>query len=360
MHNNILGSLFSVQSFGESHGPAIGVVIDGVPPNITINWQTVQAAVNSRKTGTNNYSSSRQEADEVEVLSGYTQATLGTPMCLLIKNTNAEPQAYTQLKDVYRPGHADYTYHAKYNLRDYRGGGRSSIRITAAMVAAGEVARQILQQYYPCNVISSVQSIGTVTSFINLSNEYTQEQINNMPLRCIDADASSNMLLLIEDCIATGDTLGGTINTLITGLPAGIGSPLFNKLEAQLGQAMLSINTVMAFAYGKGFEASQLKGSQMNDVFVANNDTITTLTNNSGGIQGGISNGMPIYFTTAFKPISSIKQAQATINTSLQPAAIEINGRHDVCAVPRAIPIVNAYTYIVLLNEVLKQQLINK
>jgi chorismate synthase len=357
MGNNTLGRYFTVTSFGESHGAAIGCVIDGVPANVQIDLAGVQAAVDARKTSSANFSSKRLEADQVQILSGlYEGKTLGSPITILIQNTNVQSADYDNIKEAYRPNHADYTNAVKYGIRDYRGGGRSSIRITAAMVAAGAIAYQIIQAQQNVSIISYVENIGGLTNSVSFSNEISQESILQHPLRMLANNDAINEK--IDAAVAEGDTLGGIITTHITGFAAGYGEPIFNKLQAALAHAMLSINTVKGFEYGDGFSAAQQIGSTHNDEFVQNEtQQIVTKTNHSGGIQGGISNGMPIYFRTAFKPISSIKKTQQTINEKGNNIAITIAGRHDVCAVPRAVPIVNAYTAIVLLDFILAKKL---
>jgi chorismate synthase len=360
MDSNTLGDIFRVQSFGESHGPYIGCVIDGVPANITIDINAIQIAVDYRKTNTGNHASKRNETDIIEIISGvFENKTLGSPVCILIKNNDAKSADYDDLKMAFRPNHADYTNAIKYSIRDYRGGGRSSIRITAAMVAAGALALQIIAKYSQVSITSFVNAIGH-TAIENKQQyfNYTQATIYKTILRCPDEKATIAMQKNIDIAFENKDTLGGCITTIIANLAPGFGSPIFKKLQAQLAHAMLSINTVKGFEYGDGFEAALQSGSQHNDQFINKNNEIKTLTNHSGGIQGGISNGMPIYFTTAFKPISSIGKMQQTINEKGDNIAIEISGRHDVCAVPRAIPMVNAYTAIVLLNEILKNEII--
>jgi chorismate synthase len=360
MHNNTLGDLFTVTSFGESHGPAVGCVIDGVPAGCAINLEAIQQAVNFRKTAQTDYTSARQEEDIIEILSGvYEGKTLGSPIAIIIKNKDARSADYDALQNIYRPSHADYTYDAKYGIRDYRGGGRSSIRITAPLVAAGEIANQILQSSKPVNIKAHVSSIGNIIANNEAINALTQAEIYAQDFRCADKYIQSEIQKLIDQTLQAGDTLGGSIMCIVNNLPAGIGSPIFSKLQAKLAQAMLSINTVKSFEFGSGKNASAMLGSEHNDEFILDNKNIQTATNNSGGIQGGISNGMPINFTIHFKPISSIQKTQHTIDTNMQAAEINIAGRHDVCAVPRAVPIVLAYTQIILLDEFIKNKINN-
>jgi chorismate synthase len=360
MGNNSLGNILKVTSFGESHGAAVGCIIEGMPAGLTINIAAMQEAVNLRKTNQSAFASARNEEDTIEIISGvFENKTLGTPICILIKNTDAKSADYTNIATTYRPNHADYTTHAKYGIRDYRGGGRSSIRITAPLVAAGALALQLIEHIYAdVNIQSYVYQIGNASmSEEEKASYYTDTQIFGSEVRCPSAKTTENILTEIATAKNNGDTLGGCIQTTITNLPVGIGEPIFAKLQSTLGAAMLSINTVKGFEYGEGFTASTKNGSQHNDEFAISNNTIHTKTNNSGGIQGGISNGMPIIFRTAFKPISSITKAQQTINENGDNIAIEIKGRHDVCAVPRAIPIVNAYTAIVLADLILQNKL---
>jgi chorismate synthase len=357
MNNNALGHFFSVSSFGESHGPAVGCVITGTPAGIKLDIAAIQADVNVRKTANQSYTSQRKEDDDVEIISGiFEGVTLGSPICIIIKNKDAKSYDYDHLKETYRPNHADFTQSTKYGIRDYRGGGRSSIRATAPLVAAGAIAMQIMNQFSKSTIISFVDSIGDIQTVLPKKyNALKQENIYAQKYRLLENNAAVEKL--VNQCLVEGDTLGGTIITLINNLEPGIGEPIFYKLQAALAQAMLSINTVKGFEYGDGFMASQSKGSAHNDLFTVKNNTIETLTNHSGGIQGGISNGMPIIFKTAFKPISSIKKTQQTINEKGDIIALEIGGRHDVCAVPRAVPIVRAYTAIILADLILQNQL---
>jgi chorismate synthase len=357
MNNNSLGKVFSVTSFGESHGKAVGCVLQGIPAGFSINLEQMQAMVNLRKTNQQEFASARKEEDTIEIISGVFEGkTLGTPLCILIENKDAKSQDYDALKNLYRPNHSDFTVEKKYGFRDHRGGGRSSIRITAPMVAAGNIAIQFLQEKYDITIQSFVSAIGGV-EMKDIHAAYTAEQIYSSAVHCPEASTADAMQEIIASTQQEGDTLGGKITTHISNIPAGIGEPIFYKLQAALAQAMLSINTVKGFEYGDGFAASAKKGSEHNDVFVSDGNEIKTKTNHSGGIQGGISNGMPIYFTTAFKPISSIAKIQDTVSTQSENTTVQIGGRHDVCAVPRAVPIVDAYTAIVLLDLLLQQKI---
>lgn len=343
---NQLGRLFSVTSFGESHGDAVGCVIQGCPAGLLIDLNHIQQQIDRRKTGQHTFASSRKETDRVRVLSGvYEGKTLGSPIALLIENTDARSADYENLKDVFRPGHADWTNQVKYGHRDHRGGGRSSIRITAPMVAAGSIAFQLLRNVVPIELSVFVAQIGSISTRIKFADTAT---IEGSPLRCPDPQATEAMLQEIAVCQAQGDTLGGQIHCQIRGIPAGWGEPIFNKMQAALGQAMFSINTVKGVSFGEGFAAAGLRGSEHNDCFVMDNGQLKTESNRAGGILGGISNGEPITLDIAFKPISSIQQGQHAASTNGELIPLAIGGRHDVCAVPRAVPIVEAYIAIVL------------
>ncbi|GBL35643.1 chorismate synthase [Filimonas sp.] len=352
---NTIGHLFSVTSFGESHGSHVGCVIDGCPAGLEIDLLKVQQQVDRRKTNQSSFSTSRNEDDQVACLSGvFEHKTTGSPITLMIKNKDAKSGDYDALKEVYRPNHADYTYARKYGIRDHRGGGRSSIRITAPLVAAGEIANQLLQQIAPITITAYVSQIGSVA----MKNKHQYQlldfsSIDQHEVRCPDEGTSKAMIALIEQAKMDGDTLGGVITCVVQGVPAGWGEPVFSKLQAELAKAMLSINTVKGFEYGYGFDASGMKGSEYNDAFEMKEGHVATQTNYSGGIQGGISNGMDIYFHVAFKPISSIRRTQKTIDTQGRAIDLSIDGRHDVCAVPRAVPIVEAYTALVLADAFL-------
>jgi chorismate synthase len=353
---NSLGTIFKVTSFGESHSAIVGCVVEGLPAGLVLDIKKIQFAVDKRKTNQNNFSSTRNEEDKIEIVSGvFDNKTLGTPICILIKNKDAKSQDYDELKNAYRPSHADFTYEKKYGFRDHRGGGRSSFRITAPLVAAGEIANQLLQFYFPIHVNAYVSQIGKISIPKNESINFDEIEKNN--LRCPHNETASKMQHLIDETKLQGDTLGGIISCVIKNLPVGIGEPIFGKLNAQLAHAMMSINTVKGFEFGDGFDNAFLKGSESNDIFQNIEGEIKTKTNHSGGIQGGISNGENVNFNVAFKPISSIQQPQETINIDLQKQTIDIKGRHDVCAVPRAVPVVEAYTKIILADLLLLSKL---
>lgn len=353
---NSLGTIFKVTSFGESHSAMVGCVVEGVPAGLVLDLDKIQLAVDKRKTNQTNFSSTRNEDDKIEIVSGvFENKTLGTPICILIKNKDARSQDYDALKNVYRPSHADFTYEQKYGFRDHRGGGRSSFRITAPLVAAGEIALQVIQHYFPIEVKAFVSQIGTIAIPKNEIIDFNEIEKND--LRCPHNETALKMQTLIDETKKVGDTLGGIISCNIKNLPVGIGEPIFGKLNAQLAHAMLSINTVKGFEFGDGFTNASLKGSESNDLFEIVNGELKTKTNHSGGIQGGISNGEDVNFNVAFKPISSIQQKQESINKYLEKQQIDIKGRHDVCAVPRAMPVVEAYTKIVLADLLLHSKL---
>ena len=354
---NSFGEIFRITTFGESHGEALGVVIDGCPPNILFDFDFVQSELNRRKPGQSNISTRRNEDETFEVLSGLFEGkTTGTPLTLMVRNNNQKSEDYNKLKDVFRPGHADYTYQQKYGIRDHRGGGRQSARETVARVLAGAVAKMYLksQGIYIQAFVSQVYNIKLDKEYKELDLNQTESNI----VRCPDPEKAEAMIALIEQTKAEGDTLGGVISCVCKDVPVGLGEPIFDKLHAQLGKAILSINACKGFEIGNGFESINLKGSQNNDAFETNETKhISTQTNHSGGVLGGISNGMDIFFRAAFKPVSSIKKSQETINTSFENTSIQIEGRHDPCVVPRAVPIVEAMTALVLTDMLLRNKM---
>lgn len=350
---NTLGYFLRLTSFGESHGPGIGAVLDGFPAGFDFPFEAVKHALYKRRPGQNNLVSPRNEKDEFQVLSGVFEGkTTGAPITFFIPNEDAKPKDYDQLKEVYRPNHADFTYQSKYGIRDYRGGGRSSARITAGWVAAGALAQDFLQKQ-GVQIIAFVSRIGPY-QMADFPNYISEVEIEQNELRCPDKELYLKMKEAIIAAKAEGDSLGGIISCRISGVPIGLGEPLFGKLHAQLGQAMLSINAVKGFEFGGGFQSSALKGSEFNDAFIkAENNTITTATNHSGGIQGGISNGQNIDFRVAFHPVATLSKAQNTVNSSGEEVELSVAGRHDVCVVPRAVPIVNALASLVILDAYL-------
>jgi chorismate synthase len=355
MAGNHFGTLFSITTFGESHGAAIGVVIDGCPAGLAITTEEIQTELDRRRPGQSHITTQRKETDTVEVLSGIFEGkTTGAPIALVIKNEDQRSKDYGHLKDTFRPSHADFTYAEKYGNRDYRGGGRSSARETAARVAAGAVAKKLLQHYGIAvqGYVSSVYNIAITKNYTELDLSKTETNI----VRCPDEAVAQQMIRLIEEVRKAGDTVGGTVSCVIKNCNAGLGEPVFDKLHADLAKAMMSINATKGFEYGSGFEGSLLKGSEHNDIFETNAEKIVTKTNHSGGIQGGISNGMDIYFRVAFKPVATIMQQQESINTSGENITLEGKGRHDPCVLPRAVPIVEAMAALVIADHLLRNK----
>ena len=342
MAGNSFGKIFKLTTFGESHGPAIGGIIEGCPAGLSLDFETINAEMQRRKPGQSAIVTQRKEEDEVKFLSGIFEGkTTGTPIGFTIENTDQKSKDYSHIKDVYRPSHADYTYDKKYGIRDYRGGGRSSARETACRVVAGAIAKQMLQHI---KITAFVSSVGEIELKKNYS-EVDFSEIEKNPVRCPDAEMASKMESYIKSIRKEGDTVGGTVTCVIQNVPIGLGEPVFDKLHAELGKAMLSINAVKGFEYGSGFSGTKMKGSQHNDQFKKDG---STKTNHSGGIQGGISNGEDIYFKVAFKPVATIMQKQETIDSKGDKAVAEGKGRHDPCVVPRAVPIVEAMGALVL------------
>lgn len=336
MAGNSFGKLFKLTTFGESHGPAIGGIIDGCPAGLELNFEAIQEELNRRKPGQSAIVTQRKEPDTVEFYSGIFEGkTTGTPIGFVIHNANQKSKDYSHIKDTYRPSHADYTYDEKYGVRDYRGGGRSSARETASRVVAGAIAKQLLKDI---KITAYVDSVGKI-SLDKPHYEVDFSLIETNPVRCPDKAKAEEMEAFIKQIRAEGDTVGGTVRCVISNVPKGLGEPVFDKLHAELGKAMLSINAVKGFEYGSGFEGTKMKGSEHNDLF---NEDGSTKTNLSGGIQGGISNGMDIYFNVAFKPVATIMQKQDTINKDGEIVEMQGKGRHDPCVVPRAVPIVEA------------------
>lgn len=349
---NTFGELFKITTFGESHGAAIGVVIDGCPSGIEIDLEQIQHELNRRKPGQSNITSARKESDEFEILSGIFEGkTLGTPIGIIIRNEDQKSKDYNYLKDTYRPSHADYTYEQKYGIRDYRGGGRSSARETVARVAAGAIAKQILASK-GIQINAFVNQVGN----IKLEKHYSElnfQYIENNIVRCPDETTAQQMIQAIEEVKKQGDTLGGTIQCVIQNTPVGLGEPVFDKLHAVLAHAMLSINAAHGFEYGSGFAGASKKGSENNDEWENVDGKIRTKTNHAGGILGGISTGEDIYFNVAFKPIATILKQQQSINSKGEEITLQNEGRHDPCVLPRAVPIVEAMAALVLVDFVL-------
>ena len=342
--NNSFGNIFRLTTFGESHGKAIGGIIDGCPAGYKIDLELISNEMQRRKPGQSKIVTQRKEEDSVEFLSGiFKGVTTGTPIGFIIKNNDQKSKDYDHLKDSYRPSHADFVYEKKYGIRDYRGGGRSSARETACRVVAGAIAKQILKNI-------GIQAFTTSIGNVSLDENYSLNNPKNIEksiVRCPDNIVSEKMIEEIKKARKNGDTLGGIIKCIISNMPIGLGEPIFNKLHSELGRAMLSINAVKGFEYGSGFKGTKMKGSEHNDIIRKDE---TTKTNYSGGIQGGISNGMDIYFNIAFKPVATVMKDQKTINSDGKESIIKGKGRHDPCVVPRAIPIVEAMAAMVILD----------
>lgn len=348
---NTFGRIFRLTSFGESHGPAVGGIIDGCPAGIVVDYEFIQSELNRRRPGQSRITTPRKEDDEVEFVSGiHDGKTTGVPIGFIIRNKNHHSSDYDNLKEIYRPSHADYTYAQKYGIRDHKGGGRSSARETIARCVAGALAKLVLKQLN-IEIIAYTSQVGHV----KLDKQYTAYDlttIEDTPVRCPDKKTAEEMIELIQDVKSKGDTIGGVITCVIKGTPVGLGEPVFGKLHAALGNAMLSINAVKGFEYGDGFDVSH-RGSERNDEFYNDNGVISTRTNHSGGIQGGISNGQDIYFRVAFKPVATILMHQNTVNTQGEEVDLKARGRHDACVLPRAVPIVEAMAAMTLLDSYL-------
>jgi chorismate synthase len=353
MAGSVFGKAFMISTFGESHGPAVGVTIDGCPAGVPVSIEDIQHQLTRRKPGQSAIVTQRKEADQVEILSGVFEGhTTGTPISLLVRNKDQKSKDYDHIKDKFRPSHADYTYTEKYGNRDYRGGGRSSARETVARVAAGAIAASLLSKFN-ITVNSWVSQVGSIA----LPEEHVDfSKIDSNIVRCPDAEIASTMIDYIKQIRKEGDTVGGLISCQIDGVPVGLGQPVFDKLHADLGKAMLSINAVKGFEYGSGFDCVAMRGSEHNDLFVKEGDSVITKTNYSGGVQGGISNGMPINFRVAFKPVATLMKDQSSIDKSGEQATVTGKGRHDPCVVPRAVPIVDAMAALVVADHLLRSQ----
>jgi chorismate synthase len=358
---NTFGQLFRVTTFGESHGGGIGVVIDGCPPRIAISVAEIQQELNRRRPGQSKLTTQRKEEDRCEILSGLFEGkTLGTPIAILVRNKDARPEDYSEIARRFRPSHADFTYEAKYGIRNWQGGGRASARETVGRVAAGAIAKKILSTFHAgLEIVAYVTQIHEIAAKIDRSTVRIKDVEKNI-VRCPDAAAAKRMISLIEQIRDEGDSIGGVIECVARGVPAGLGEPVFDKLEADLAKAMLSIPAAKSFEIGSGFAATQMRGSQHNDAFEVRGGRIRTVTNNSGGVQGGISNGEDIYFRVAFKPPATIALQQKTVTRSKDQTEVGARGRHDPCVLPRAVPIVEAMTAIVLCDHALRQRAIQE
>ena len=355
MAGNSFGKLFILTTFGESHGTAIGGVIDGCPSNIDLDFESIQKELDRRKPGQSHIVTQRKESDTVEFLSGiFNGKTTGAPIGFMIQNENQKSKDYSHLENTFRPSHADYTYEQKYGTRDFRGGGRSSARETACRVVAGAIAKQILNTK-AITVEAFVSSVGNISlnkPYQGLDLSKTDDSI----VRCPDTEMAEQMITRIEEVRKSGDTIGGVVSFVAKGVPVGLGEPVFDRLHANLGKAMLSINAVKGFEYGSGFDGVELLGSEHNDGFISDDKGVSTSTNNSGGIQGGISNGEDVYGRVAFKPVATIMQKQSSIDKEGNPVELEGRGRHDPCVVPRAVPIVEAMAAITILDFLLRSK----
>ena len=346
---NSFGNIFRLTTFGESHGPGVGGVIDGFPAGITIDMDFIQQELNRRRPGQSQLTTSRQEADKVEFLSGVFEGkSTGCPIGFIIWNKNQHSNDYENIRNLYRPSHADYTYTQKFGIRDHRGGGRSSARETISRVVGGALAKLALNQL-GIRITAYTQQVGDI-KLEKSYQEYDLNLIETNDVRCPDPAKAEEMATLIKEVKAEGDTIGGVISCVIQGCPVGLGQPAFGKLHAALGNAMLSINAVKGFAYGEGFDSMNLRGSQQNDVFYNHDGRIGTRTNHSGGIQGGISNGQDIYFRVAFKPVATLLMEQQTVDLDGNDTIVKAKGRHDPCVLPRAVPIVEAMAAMTILD----------
>ncbi len=346
---NTFGNIFRLTTFGESHGEAIGGVVDGMPAGITIDTDFIQAELDRRRPGQSNITTSRKEPDRVELLSGVFEGkSTGCPIGFIVRNTNQHSGDYDNMRELFRPSHADYTYYNKYGVRDHRGGGRSSARITISRCVAGALAKMVLRQ-----MGISIQAYTSQVGNIALDRDYRKYDLTlteTNAVRCPDQKKAEEMISLIEEVKADGDTIGGVITAVIKGCPPGLGEPEAGKLHAALGAAMLSINAVKGFEYGEGFDGVSQRGSEQNDIFLAKDGKITTANNHSGGIQGGISNGQDIYFRVAFKPVATLLREQNTVDIEGKATTLTAKGRHDPCVLPRAVPVVEAMAAMTILD----------
>ncbi|MGB3211820.1 MAG: chorismate synthase [Desulforhopalus sp.] len=351
------GTLFRISTFGESHCKAVGVVIDGCPPGLSLSTEDIQAQLNRRRPGQSILSTDRQEADQVMILSGTENGkTLGTPIALQVANKDHRPKDYGDMRDIPRPSHADYTYQMKYGIRASSGGGRSSARETIGTVASGAVAAKILLEKYKIEIVAWVSSVGELDAGPIDSDTITRTEVDETIIRCPDHDAAAKMEKLVTELKERGDSVGGVVSCVIRNMPVGLGEPTFEKLEAKLAQAMLAIPATKGFEIGSGFAGTRMRGSEHNDPFIQKKTKLGTSTNNSGGIQGGISNGEPIQLRIAFKPPATISLPQETVDFSGDSAILEAKGRHDPCVVNRAVPIVESMAALVIVDMLLRQE----
>jgi len=356
--SSTFGTLLRVTTFGESHGKAVGAILDGCPANLPLTEADIQPQLDRRRPGQSTLTTPRDEADTVTILSGVENGvTLGTPIGLSVNNQDQRPNDYGEMSDVPRPSHADYTYLMKYGVKASSGGGRSSARETIGRVAAGAIAEKWLKaRFGDLSIVAYVSSVGAIEAPAIKAEGLSRALVDATPVRCPDADAAQKMIAAIEEARDAKDSLGGTVTCICRGLPAGLGEPVFDKLEAKLAQAMLSLPAVKGFEIGSGFPGAQMRGSEHNDAFVQKGDGLGTTTNYSGGVQGGISNGEPIVFRIAIKPVATIGLAQETVDLNGEPTTLEAKGRHDPCVLPRAVPIVEAMAALVLADAALQQE----
>jgi chorismate synthase len=353
---NAFGHLFRITTWGESHGGGVGVVVDGCPPRIELTEADIQPDLDRRRPGQSKIVTPRNEQDRVQILSGtFEGQTLGTPICLWVRNEDARPEAYTEMASKFRPSHADYTYFAKFGIRNWQGGGRSSARETIGRVAAGAIAKKILRQRYGVEVLAYVKQVQRLMARVN-PEAVTAKEIETNIVRCPDPLVAERMIRLIERMRRAGDSVGGIVEGVARGVPPGWGEPVFDRLEADLAKAMLSLPASKGFDIGSGFGSVLMTGRQHNDAFRMRGGKVRTVSNHSGGIQGGISNGETIYFRVAFKPVATVMHEQETVDTNLKNTTLKGRGRHDPCVLPRAVPIVEAMTALVLLDHALRQK----
>lgn len=355
--SSTFGKIFRIATFGESHGGGVGVVLEGCPPRLEIDIAEIQRDLDRRRPGQSALTTPRQEADQAEILSGVFEGqTLGTPIGILVRNKDARPSAYEHMKDVYRPSHADFTYEAKYGIRNWQGGGRASARETIGRVAAGAIARKLLREVAGIEVLSWVSRVRNIEAEVD-PGSVTLAQVEANPVRCPDEDAAAEMTRQIDEARRNGDSLGGVVECVAQRVPAGLGEPVFDKLEAELARAMMSLPASKGFEIGSGFEGTRMTGSEHNDPFVTGEDGAPrTTSNRSGGVQGGISNGEPLLVRVAFKPTATISSAQQTVDRDGNEVTLEAQGRHDPCVLPRAVPMVEAMMCLVLADHWLRQR----
>lgn len=354
MSGNTFGTLFKITTCGESHGGAVGVIIDGCPSGINITQEEIQSELDRRKPGQSAITTPRSEADIIHIMSGVFEGkTTGTPILLLAYNKDQRSDDYNHLKDIFRPSHADYTYTMKYGLRDYRGSGRASARETLARVAAGAIAKKYLSENLGIEILSYVEQVGGIKADIDHTT-VSLEQVESNIIRCPEQNKASEMIRLVEEVRDDGDSIGGIIKCVVRGLPVGIGEPVFDRLQADLAKAMLSINACKAFEVGSGFAGVEMRGSEHNDPFVLEDGHVRTKTNYAGGVLGGISSGEDVYFRVAFKSVSTISKKQQTLDVDCNEVSLEAYGRHDPCVLPRAVPVVDAMTALVIIDHYLR------